>query len=1083
MSAHFKTMRGETRSGAGSGISGSAIAASAKSANSRWTWWIAFLTMARALKTARTGSYIRSVSAIAALWLLAALSTNSAFGQGASIYGQVVDSTGRPVTFGLVRVCAYTGGGLPCSPLSSLFSDIQLTVPVPNPYTTDQVGNYSFFVTPTVSPGTAYILQITVAPGQVYSYLVTAGGGGGSGSGTLTNFASGNFSPLFSTSVSNPTTTPLLSFTALTVPNFTFFGNFSGGTLVPKFWTLAPGANVTLTPSGGNMLTIAATGGGSSTCGPVEGDATSTDCGTGNLVSSTGTERSTYGDGNANTAATTDLIGIGDATTAHVSGTDIIGIGDTASQYITGNDFIGIGDEALFGDATRLRTGHDVVAIGNEAVSVGSSPGTTNLVSVVGIGESAGLDVSGTDLYFMGSQSGAHSSGNEVIGIGTTAASNVSGGTSIVGVGDAAASDQGAGNSDVVGVGDGTSARIGAGSADITGVGDGAAANLAAGSSDVVGIGDGAGAQPSGTGTSVANVVAVGDGAGGSNNGNEFIGIGTQAGECNNANNTIALGALAVGGGLFSTNCNSAQVTGDENIGIGDHADTANTSGTDNVAVGDSSGADGYVNSGSVGHSNVTGSHNTWLGAKTGPNTATQLSNTIGLGYQAFNTQSNQTVIGNSSITQLIIFGSGDGCLSSSSGIVTGSGVACGSGGGGGSAFSAITGSTNTTATMVVGTGASLSTAGSGTIAATSVGGIVVTGTPGIGNVLTATSTSAANWQAPSGGSSAFSAITGSTNTTAAMICGTGCSITTSGSGVNTATKLSTAGTTATVLHGNAAGNPTYGAVVLTTDVSGLLPHANIANTAVTPGSYTNANITVAADGSITAAANGSGGSSGISGLTAGFLPLAGSATTITANSPCDYAITTALTITCTAPVAVTGTDNGSIDFVATGSTLGSVPTSTVRLAAPNAVTAYEMDLPAGQPSGASQFITCTNANPSICSFAAVSAGTATLVASQESVSFSATPTFSISFRESTITLTGAITSFTLGAGAAGQEKTLTFCQDATGGRNVTPPANVHGFMNLSGGTETASTCASQHFSYNSIQTAWLADSPGVVNQ
>lgn len=44
--------------------------------------------------------------------------------------------------------------------------------------------------------------------------------------------------------------------------------------------------------------------------------------------------------------------------------------------------------------------------------------------------------------------------------------------------------------------------------------------------------------------------------------------------------------------------------------------------------------------------------------------------------------------------------------------------------------------------------------------------------------------------------------------------------------------------------------------------VTGLLAHANIATTAVTPGSYTNANITVAADGTITAAANGSGGSS-----------------------------------------------------------------------------------------------------------------------------------------------------------------------------------------------------------------------------
>jgi hypothetical protein len=49
-----------------------------------------------------------------------------------------------------------------------------------------------------------------------------------------------------------------------------------------------------------------------------------------------------------------------------------------------------------------------------------------------------------------------------------------------------------------------------------------------------------------------------------------------------------------------------------------------------------------------------------------------------------------------------------------------------------------------------------------------------------------------------------------------------------------------TAGTTTTVLHGNAAGAPTYGAVALTTDVSGILPLAN---------GGTNANLTAVAGG------------------------------------------------------------------------------------------------------------------------------------------------------------------------------------------------------------------------------------------
>lgn len=55
------------------------------------------------------------------------------------------------------------------------------------------------------------------------------------------------------------------------------------------------------------------------------------------------------------------------------------------------------------------------------------------------------------------------------------------------------------------------------------------------------------------------------------------------------------------------------------------------------------------------------------------------------------------------------------------------------------------------------------------------------------------------------------------------------------GNGTDDLKTLGTLGTTTTLLHGNAAGAPTFGAVVLTTDVSGILPTANGGTGTATP--------------------------------------------------------------------------------------------------------------------------------------------------------------------------------------------------------------------------------------------------------
>lgn len=175
----------------------------------------------------------------------------------APISGVALNQYGQPIPYAQIRVCEVTSTGIPCTPTAQLYQDYYLTIPISNPISADQYGNYLAYVG-TASPVNLYTIQVSATQGLTWSYVengpATGGGGGG---GTVTLVSCGNLYPLFTCSVANPNSTPAISFALSTAANFSFFGNFSGAVAAPSFWTLDAGTGIRLTPSG-NILTIAA---------------------------------------------------------------------------------------------------------------------------------------------------------------------------------------------------------------------------------------------------------------------------------------------------------------------------------------------------------------------------------------------------------------------------------------------------------------------------------------------------------------------------------------------------------------------------------------------------------------------------------------------------------------------------------------------------------------------------------------------------------------------------------------------------------------------------------------------------------
>lgn len=97
-------------------------------------------------------------------------------------------------------------------------------------------------------------------------YLGADGACHPSGTGSVTSFSAGNLSPLFTTSVTNPTTTPSLAFNLSSFSADNIYGNFTGGTAAPTTQAIpacaGDGLHALTYPS--HVLTCSAVSGGGS---------------------------------------------------------------------------------------------------------------------------------------------------------------------------------------------------------------------------------------------------------------------------------------------------------------------------------------------------------------------------------------------------------------------------------------------------------------------------------------------------------------------------------------------------------------------------------------------------------------------------------------------------------------------------------------------------------------------------------------------------------------------------------------------------------------------------------------------------
>ena len=487
--------------------------------------------------------------------------------------------------------------------------------------------------------------------------------------GTLTKATI--FKDALGTALGNP-------FTANTDGSWLFFAADNQGFDVTMSGGVAP--NVFAIPFTLTDLKVGSGGGTTAGCqGTLPGDNTSTNCGFGNLVANTTTppaNTSSFGYSSIDTNASTNIVAVGNTNANNIStfSGDVVAIGDNNAHYLTGaGTDVAVGYINFVGTVSNPCRLFNVVAVGQQNINP-CPQGTAgaNTGDIVAVGDN--------NFSFNGVTEPSYRLGN-VVAVGDNnfipaTTSNAIGAIDTLCMGNnSCANIRATLNTDLVGIGDASLTGYAGNSSnttpwnDIVAIGDASGINLPNTAGFIVGIG-----LSSAVGCQSGNSSCTP----GSATMQYIVGIGESSGVNLQGTDVVAIGDSAMTG--FFALSNPTPFTGHDAIAIGNHACTSLTTGTDNICIGDYAGSIGYDGVSTNGNANKTGIRNVWIGDTAGPNTTSQLNNTIAIGYQAYVTASNQITLGNSSNTLTIpgLAGVGTYCLKvDTSGNVTNTGAAC----------------------------------------------------------------------------------------------------------------------------------------------------------------------------------------------------------------------------------------------------------------------------------------------------------------------------------------------------------------------------------------------------------------------